>query len=205
MVYKNMGKIDSAKRDFKKAISINPDNSLAQYNLTILDPQDDAISLAGMNEIISKYPNLPFAYANRAYYHYRQDNYQMAIQDYDSAILLDDDNHTYYLERGMCYEKMNRLGETLQNFKTAASLSPGDPDVWFNLGNVYYKQEKYDLAVEAYTRSLQLDNTGGSCYYNRGLIYHLRGEVKKACDDMKNALDLQVESAQYFLNKYCNH
>jgi tetratricopeptide (TPR) repeat protein len=204
LIYLEMGIKDSAKLDFQRALKINPDNSLASYNLSIMDSRDDPISLERINQLISKNPKLPFAFANRAYYHYHQGNYPLAISDYDSAIFLDDDNYIYYLERGMCYEKMGRLEETFQNYKKATLLQPGDPDVWFNLGNVYYKKEIYQKAIEAYTTSINFDNTRGSDYFNRGLAFYKIGETKKACDDMKKALTLQVESAQKFLLKNCH-
>jgi tetratricopeptide (TPR) repeat protein len=204
LIYLEMGIKDSAKLDFQKALKINPDNSLASYNLSIMDPQDDQISLEQMNQLINKNPNLPFAFANRAYYHYQQGKYPLAILDYDSAIFLDDDNHIYYLERGMCYEKMGRLEETFRNYKKATLLQPADPDVWFNLGNVYYKKEIYQKAIEAYTTSIDLDNTRGSGYFNRGLAFYKLGETEKACVDMKQALTYQVEAAQNFLLKNCH-
>jgi len=203
-IYMDMGRTDSARSDFEMALKINPNNSLAGYNLSILDPREDTLSFHRISDIIKKNPKLPFAYAARAYYHYRQGNYKSAVLDYDSAIFLDADNHTYYLERGMCYEKMNRYEDTFRNYKMASLLNPGDPDVWFNLGNIYYKEEKYDEAIEAYTTSLELDNTIGSCYYNRGLTFHEKGDIDKACDDMKIALNYKIEPAKNFLGKYCS-
>ncbi|MBR9999182.1 MAG: tetratricopeptide repeat protein [Cyclobacteriaceae bacterium] len=204
LAYLEWGKPDSARIDFQKALSINPDNSLAIYNLNLLDPDNTAESLSRINRVIEKNPRLPFAYASRAFYYYREGKYELAKLDYDMAILLDKNNSSYYLNRGMCLEKMNELQETFRDYMTASNLDPGNPKVWYNLGNVFYKQEQFPDAIKAYTTAIQIDPEKGSCYYNRGLAYFQMGEKVQACKDMEQAYSRQVDPARTFLEKNCH-
>jgi tetratricopeptide (TPR) repeat protein len=205
LAFLNWGKTDSAAIDFQKALKINPDNSLAAYNLTLLNPENSSESLEQLNRIISSNPRLPYAFASRAFYYFQQENYHLAIQDYDTAILLDENNASYYLNRGMCYEKIENLAATLRDYLSAVNLDPGDPAGWYNLGNILHKQEKYEDAVEAYSTSIRMDSGRGTAYYNRGLTYFKMGKKKKACEDMQQAASLEVDSALNFIEKHCNN
>ena len=204
LAYMKWGKTDSARDDFQKALKLNPDNSLAAYNLSILDPDDTIESLEQLNRIIKNNSRLPFAYAGRAYYHYRQGNYEQAKLDYDSAIMLEENNASYYLNRGMCYEKMNNLTNTLRDYLSASALDPGDPKIWYNLGNIFYKQESYQDAVAAYSTSIRIDSQMGNVYFNRGLTYFQIGDSARACQDMQQAISMEVDPARRFFEKNCN-
>lgn len=204
MVYMEWGKLDSAKHDFQNALEINPQNSLARYNMALLDGKNEIESLDQINALIKKNPNLPFAYASRAYYYYQDRQYQLAINDYDSAILLEPENQTHYLNRGMCEEKMNHLENALENYRTAAQLNPDHPKVWYNLGNIFYKQENYKQAIESYTMSIQLQPGVATYYYNRGLSYFQIEDRFNACKDMQMASQLHMEQAERFLMRNCH-
>lgn len=203
MVYMDFGMTDSARDDFQHALTINPQNSLASYNLTVLEGKNEIESLDQINALIKKNPHLPFAYASRAYYYYMDGQYQLAMNDYDSAILLDPENHTHYLNRGMCEEKINHLEKALGNYLTAAHLNPDDPRVWYNLGNIFYKQENFKKAVESYTLSIQLQPGVATFYFNRGLSYFRLEDRPSACRDMRMASRLEMKQADRFLGKNC--
>ncbi len=203
VVFMKMNHIDSAKKDYMKALLINPENSLANFNLSLIDQNDTIFTITKLNQLIQKNPNLPFAYANRAYYHFSSGNFQKALSDYDSAINLDRDNHIYYLEKGMCFEKMNDIQAAYKNYTLASKLNPDDSRVWYNLGNIYFKRENYEKAIEEYTRSIMLDSSRGSAYFNRALAFFYSHKMNNACDDMNKAFILQIPKALSFIKKYC--
>jgi tetratricopeptide (TPR) repeat protein len=203
MAYLEWGKQDSAKKDFQTALDINPQNVLARYNFTLLEEEDEVESLDRINELIKRNPRLSFAYASRAYYYFQHGDYMLARIDYDSAIHLEPENPSHYLNRGMCFEKMNNLENAYQDYKKATGLDPSDPRVWYNQGNIFYKQEKFKHAIESYTLSIQLDPNSGSYYYNRGLSYFQLDDRFNACKDMELAFQLNIEQAGNFLKKNC--
>jgi len=203
LVYMDMNQFDSAKYDYQTALKINPGNSLAKFNLSLLDQNDISLSINKLNQLIRENPNLPFAYSNRAYHYFSIGNYNQAISDYDSAIKLDQNNHIYYLEKGMCFEKMNDTQAALKNYTLASHLKPDDSKVWYNMGNIHFKLEDYDKAIEEYTRSILLDSSKGPVFFNRALAFFYSNNMNRACEDMNMALKLQIPEAQSFIKKHC--
>ena len=51
---------------------------------------------------------------------------------------------------------------------------------WFKKGQSFYASGKYKEAIEAYTRTIELDLKYAAAYYNRGLTYDNLGEYQLA-------------------------
>lgn len=54
----------------------------------------------------------------------------------------------------------------------------------------FYKQKKYDRAIETYTRAIQLNPNDYALYNNRGAAFYATGEFQKAIADYTKALEL---------------
>lgn len=52
--------------------------------------------------------------------------------------------------------RTNNLPQALEFIKQASAICPSDPLVYNELGTAYYKQKNYPLAIEMYTKALQL-------------------------------------------------
>lgn len=48
------------------------------------------------------------------------------------------------------------------------------------MGTVYYRNENYDLAIEQYKKSIQIDEQLMAAYGNLGLVFLKKGNVKEA-------------------------
>ena len=68
-------------------------------------------------------------------------------------------------------------------------LNPDDFRPYFNLGNLYWQQEKYTAAQWAYEQALQLEPDDGDVSYNLAMV-HL------ATEDMDGALPLLEQLAE---------
>ena len=52
---------------------------------------------------------------------------------------------------------LGRTSEAIAEFQTAAKISPGEPNVHFGLGYLYWKTQQYDEARKEFERELALD------------------------------------------------
>jgi len=192
-----------ARKDFEEALKLNPNNSLASFNLTNTIENDHEAEIKTLTELIKKNNNFAMAYAQRAYIYFLTGNLEFARMDYDSAILLDPDNYSYYLERGLILDKENKINEAILNYQTAMTLEPSDYRCWMNLGNAYYKLKDYKSSLEYYDQAIQLNQSEGSLYYNRALCYYYSNDLTKACMDIEIAIQLEFKPAAYFRDTYC--
>jgi len=192
-----------ARKDFEEALKLNPNNSLASFNLTNTIENDHEAEIKTLTELIKKNNNFAMAYAQRAYIYFMTGNLEFARMDYDSAIFLDPDNYSYYLERGLILDKENKINEAILNYQTAMTLEPSDYRCWMNLGNAYYKLKDYKSSLEYYDQAIQLNQSEGSLYYNRALCYYYSNDLTKACMDIEIAIQLEFKPAAYFRDTYC--
>lgn len=195
--------IDSAAFHFKESLSINPYNSVAQLNLSLCDPESAGNQINQLNELIRNNKEFPMAYAQRAYQHFLEGNYQFAILDYDSALMLDPDNLTYLLERGMLLIKIKDYEKAIIDFNAVLDYEPDNARAWFNLANAYYLKKEYSASLECYNQAIDLNPFSADLYYNRSIAYYYLKDIDNACKDMKKALTLGKTDTQEFISKYC--
>lgn len=61
---------------------------------------------------------------------------------------------------------------------------------FYRQGDKFYGQKKYDKAIEAYTKAVELNPNDSGAYNNRGIVYHLTSEFEKAIADYTKAAEL---------------
>ena len=57
-----------------------------------------------------------------------------------------------------------------QLYMGLARAAPGDPEVWFRLGNLYARNDRPDAAADAYQRVLALKTNEPRAWYNLGIV-----------------------------------
>ena len=60
----------------------------------------------------------------------------------------------------LTFESLEQLNSALQDYQTAAELSPNNPFSYFALGDIYAKLSAHDKAIESYETSIRLGNDG---------------------------------------------
>ena len=75
----------------------------------------------------------------------------------------------------------------------------------FLRGGAYYKQDKYDLAMADYNKSLAIDPNYALAYNARGSIYYKRGKYDLAMADYNKALEIHprqyIDEADIYRNR----
>jgi Flp pilus assembly protein TadD len=57
-----------------------------------------------------------------------------------------------------------------QLYMGLARAAPGDPEIWFRLGNLYARNDRPDAAADAYQRALALKVNDSRAWYNLGIV-----------------------------------
>jgi len=82
--------------------------------------------------------------------------YQEAIDKYNEAIKLDRDP-TYFCNRAAAYCRLDQNDLAIQDCRTALSLDPTYAKAYGRMGVAFSGQTRYEEAVEAYKKAIELD------------------------------------------------
>jgi Ca-activated chloride channel family protein len=82
------------------------------------------------------------------------------------------------------------FGDAEVFYRKAIKKVPGQYPIQYNLGNAYYKQERYTEAIGTYLQALKTDNDSlkGSIWNNLGNAYYKQNKLLLSIKAYKNAL-----------------
>lgn len=138
----------------------------------------------------------------RAHTHWKLENLQAAVVDFDSAIVASSEKSHYYYYRSRV---------KLQQGKTKAAIADLDKALAVEEKPNYYSkrgllQQKLGLAEEAladFNKAIELDEFAAEAYYNRGVLMFRMLNPKGGCADFQKAVDLGWEAARSAKKRYC--
>ncbi|MBD3879654.1 MAG: tetratricopeptide repeat protein [Quinella sp. 1Q5] len=93
-------------------------------------------------------PDNATAYSIRGAIHYKLNDFNSALADFNKAIEFNYSDYKNFYNRGLAYVKLNDYRRAAQDFNQAIQLNPNDADSWHNrglcrqrLGDIYGAQE----------------------------------------------------------------
>eukprot|EP01029_Cantina_marsupialis_P023983 TRINITY_DN60518_c0_g1_i1.p1 TRINITY_DN60518_c0_g1~~TRINITY_DN60518_c0_g1_i1.p1 ORF type:complete len:436 (+),score=152.02 TRINITY_DN60518_c0_g1_i1:127-1434(+) len=88
---------------------------------------------------------------------FKKGEYQNAIDNYTEAIKVDGGNGTYYSNRCLCYQKLEKLQEAFNDAKAATELRPEWTKAWVRLGVASVALNDMEEACLAYFKAINLE------------------------------------------------
>lgn len=141
-------------------------------------------------------------------------NFEGASEDLSACLLADSTSALAYWQRAVCQSKMNafnaslgtdvamKTANVLSDLCQAIKLSPQNPYLYYNRGNVYAARKDYAHAIDDYTSALKIDATLAEAYYNRGLVRIQANDVKEGTADLSKAGELGIYTAYSVIKHY---
>jgi superkiller protein 3 len=183
-----LGKLDDARVQYQKAIDLNPKMAEAYLNLglTLLDSDPDA-AIAPLQKAAELLPNQhrPKFALGTAYE--RSKRPSQALEQYQVAEKLDDQDFDTHLALGRLLLGANRSTEAEPEFRAAVNIRPGSAPARFGLAHSLAAQKKNDAAareLQAYLalvpndRAAQLEQA--SLLFNAGQLDESLAELDRA-------------------------
>lgn len=99
-----------------------------------------------------------------------------------------------HVNLGVSYEKRGELDGALREYKTAASKMPL---AYLYLGNVYFRQERFEDAKSAYKKAIGKTDSPEACNNLAWLYYTTGGDLEEAERLARKALDLSPGSETF--------
>ena len=111
-----------------------------------------------------------------------------ALGDYDKAVADAPAEPGVHFDRGTALSALSRFDEAAQEFlrATEAKDTSLKAEAFYNLGNAYFKKDKFKEAGEAYKRAMTLDPHHQHAKWNAELALKKQREEEKKKQDQKD-------------------
>ena len=104
------------------------------------------------------------------------------------------DRAATFVNRGILQAGLDRYQEALNDYNDALAIEAQLPQAWNGKGNLYYLADRYDDAIEAYERALQMNLPERHvAYYNLGITYAKMGDRAAAERSFNTAIEIAPE------------
>jgi len=115
------------------------------------------------------------------------DNCNMAIQH---GALKRRDLIATLVNRGILFAAMEEYQRAGKDYQSAINLDPKSGEAFLNLGNLYFIDKAFTIAINQYDKAISLElSKGHIAYYNRGMAWENLGDTDKAENDYRQALE----------------
>lgn len=179
--------IAKARQILAKAEKIEPHNyevaGLVGTCLTIEKKYKEA--LPHVNESLSKHPDA-HRYAQRAALYRLLGDHKNELKDYDKAVSLDPKSAVYATERATTYLQSGRQQEALAEINRALALDPKYGQAYYIRANIEWNLKQHALSFSDMGKAISLEENG-TFYYFRASLYEMKGEWKRAVNDLIKA------------------
>ncbi len=125
-------------------------------------------AFADFDECFRLNDRYPDAYNERGNLYRVQHKYRDALQDYSTALLLDEAFHEARYNRALCYEELGMLDEAERDLSQVIQALPGLAPAYEARGRVRARLGQFDAAISDYQRYLRMG--GGREYDNHSEI-----------------------------------
>jgi arylsulfatase A-like enzyme/Flp pilus assembly protein TadD len=195
--------MDSSKLEGRKLA--NPREKIGIYNdlsrareMGLSGQADTGIAL--IQGIIRQDPNIVDAYFALGNIYFRERRYQEAIDQFQIALALKPDDSFTVMNIANCYVGL-RQPDRAETF-VLDYLKKGlkDSQLYFLLGNINYRQKKYNSAIPYFRQCLSLNSESASADNALAAIYYLKDDLDQAEAFSREALRLSPKLSSVHYN-----
>lgn len=175
---------------FKKALTIT---NASEKNAMFQQVIDDC------NAALKSDPHHARAYEDRGAIYLDLNRDQEALADGDSLVKIDPANRLGYTIRGTAYQRLNQPEKAMEDYTKCISLFPEHDFAYINRGSLFFKNGKYKEALDDYSKAISI-KPAASLYLNRSYCYYRMGDLAKAKEEFKTALQMGAVVSEEYRN-----
>jgi len=121
--------------------------------------------------------------------------------DFSKAIDLNRHCADAYFNRGLLWYRNGVNTKALEDFERVAEIDPGYGGIYIFIGDVYWKEKNYSLAVKFYSCAIDADPSNMSAYYKRAHAKRVLMDYDGALEDFNTFITLNPNIGQINLTK----
>jgi len=171
---------------------------LAMTMKALASPSDnEPISVEAMEARIAKHsqqikaePQNAQHYIVRGNDYFLASEFDKAVEDYTTALKLDDALDRAYYGRGLAQARAGRIKEGIADLSVYITRNPDDSRAYTKRGIRYMWLDEQENARKDLEMAIKLDPANAEAHDDLGVIYASRGENAKAADHFLTTLEL---------------
>lgn len=148
---------------------------------------DEAIKY--LNQALSLDPTHYQAYYLLGMVFYKEQRFEEAASAFQSCLKLQPDYSEAHSGLASAYEAMDSLEKAEEELKTAYTID-SNHDTCLKLAEIYFKQDKMNLALDYVQEAIQKDNQSTAAYNLKGVILNQKGDYAEAITCFSNAVSI---------------
>ncbi|MBY0402283.1 MAG: tetratricopeptide repeat protein [Cyanobacteria bacterium] len=179
-----IGKWEDAEKSYMSYLKAYPNDSKARAGLAIVQAELLKLGAAEKNALESMRQN-----PNNSYSH-------VAL----GIVYRNQTTSSDMTYRGRTQELLSKAAD---EFKTAASMDPNNPEAHNRLGEIYRMQGNLESADSEFQRAVTIDPNYSEAVANEGTIFRARGDMGRAKERYRRAIALNSKNnlAHYYLGE----
>lgn len=204
LVYLELAQYDTAMNNFNTALQLNPTSAVAFHNRGLVNHKLNRLdeALSDYSQSIRLESSNPQPYNGRAMIHIKRENYELALADLEQAITINPAYADAYGNLGVVFYEQKKYEQAMDNFNITLQIDPQNANTYYNRGNLYFfVQENYELAIEDYSKAIELGTTINSVFIHRCKVYFTIGKLDLALDDCNKAIELMPNLPLVYYNR----
>ncbi|MDD5154997.1 MAG: glycosyltransferase family 39 protein [Candidatus Omnitrophica bacterium] len=103
------------------------------------------------------------------------------------------DEFRYHFSRAIAYEKVPDYQAALSELNLADEVQPGNHNIAYSRGAIYYSMNKFDKAEEEFKRAIAISPFFVDAYYNLGFLYNRERRTNEAIALLEKAAFLDPD------------
>lgn len=186
---------DRAMDHLSKVTAADKDNrsALMMKSFIYMETGDTTNATVLLRKVCDLYPDFPQAFETLGSLYADKLN-PMAVEYLNTAIRLDPQNTNPLYCLAMYYQNKNNADQAEELYKRILDINANNQDAWHNRGYIEcFYNGNYDLAIEYFTKAIQINNRFLEAHANRGCAYELKGDRANAEICFRTALHIDPD------------
>jgi tetratricopeptide (TPR) repeat protein len=135
-----------------------------------------------------------YLYRKRGFAYSRFKEYELAIEDYDTAIELDSTYARAYASRGRTYRSLGEYELAIKDYNQALELRPNYAWAYAGRGQTYRLRNEYTQSIKDLNRAIEIEPNNAWSYFVRGYIHLWLKDVVQARADFIRSRELNPKN-----------
>ncbi len=144
-------------------------------------------------------------YNSRGMAYLKMEDFQRAIEDYDTAIELNPSYLEAYIYRGICYRSLGNIKMAMKDFNIVAGAKSISRDLAVQAlslrGSIFAETGNYRKARDDYNEALTRDPGASQVHIALASLYERLNDLPKATYHYNRAIELEPKNSQAYLNR----
>jgi tetratricopeptide (TPR) repeat protein len=199
LIYKHLNQFNQARKDFQRAIFIDPNLMKAYYQLgnILIKLEQYETAIAIYQKILKKNPEDISVYHHLGQAYSANRNFQETINCYEKFIQTYPQQAKAYAALGNAFNNINQLIQAEEYIKKALELEPDQPEFCSQLGKNYKDQGKIKEALFYINKAVSLKPNSVSLQYNRAFLLLELGEYLEGWEKYEYRFKMQKQEKTY--------